>query len=135
MHLKLILIVKMFLFSLIRLNKKVCNAHISVIDDGTIPFNRGSVNFDDEGVDGQKTYLVKEGVLTSYMHDRISARHYGIAPTGNGRRETFRNVPIPRMRATYMEPGKYERRGYYCFCETGNLRRSVYKRTGANRCG
>ena len=88
-----------------QLNKKVCNAHISVIDDGTIPFNRGSVNFDDEGVDGQKTYLVKEGVLTSYMHDRISARHYGIAPTGNGRRETFRNVPIPRMRATYMEPG------------------------------
>lgn len=88
-----------------QLNKKVCNAHISVIDDGTIPFNRGSVNFDDEGVDGQKTYLVKEGVLISYMHDRISARHYGIAPTGNGRRETFRNVPIPRMRATYMEPG------------------------------
>ena len=88
-----------------QLNKKVCNEHISVIDDGTIPFNRGSVNFDDEGVDGQKTYLVKEGVLTSYMHDRISARHYGIAPTGNGRRETFRNVPIPRMRATYMEPG------------------------------
>ena len=60
-----------------QLNKKVCNAHISVIDDGTIPFNRGSVNFDDEGVDGQKTYLVKEGVLTSYMHDRISAKHYG----------------------------------------------------------
>ena len=68
-----------------QLNKKVCNEHISVIDDGTIPFNRGSVNFDDEGVEGQKTYLVKEGVLTSYMHDRISAKHYGIAPTGNGR--------------------------------------------------
>lgn len=88
-----------------QLNKKVCNEHISVIDDGTIPFNRGSVNFDDEGVEGQKTYLVKEGVLTSYMHDRISAQHYGIAPTGNGRRESFRNLPLPRMRATYMEPG------------------------------
>lgn len=88
-----------------QLNKKVCSEHISVIDDGTIPFNRGSVNFDDEGVEGQKTYLVKNGVLTSYMHDRISAKHYGISPTGNGRRESFRNMPIPRMRATYMEPG------------------------------
>ncbi|MBP6065282.1 TldD/PmbA family protein [Bacteroides sp.] len=88
-----------------QLNKKICNEHISVIDDGTIPFNRGAVNFDDEGVEGQKTYLVTNGVLTSYLHDRISAKHYGIAPTGNGRRESFRNPPIPRMRATYMEPG------------------------------
>lgn len=88
-----------------QLNKKICNEHITVIDDGTIPANRGSVNFDDEGAEGQKTYLVKDGVLTSYLHDRISAQHYGIAPTGNGRRESFRNVPIPRMRATYMEPG------------------------------
>ena len=88
-----------------QLNKKICNEHIAVIDDGTIPFNRGSVNFDDEGVEGQKTYLVKEGVLTSYIHDRISAKHYGIDPTGNGRRESFRHMPIPRMRATYMEPG------------------------------
>ena len=79
--------------------------NINVVDDGTIPFNRGSVNIDDEGIAGQKTYIVKEGILTSYLHDRISARHYGIAPTGNGRRETFRNVPIPRMRATYMEAG------------------------------
>ena len=88
-----------------QLNKKVCNAHISVVDDGTIPFNRGSVNFDDEGIEGQKTYIVKDGVLTSYLHDRISSKHYGVAPTGNGRRDTFRNVPIPRMRATYMEAG------------------------------
>ena len=88
-----------------QLNKKVCNEHINVVDDGTIPFNRGSVNFDDEGVEGQKTYIIKEGVLTSYLHDRISAKHYGVAPTGNGRRDTFRNVPIPRMRATYMEAG------------------------------
>ncbi|MCB6981726.1 metallopeptidase TldD-related protein, partial [Bacteroides uniformis] len=70
-----------------------------------IPFNRGSVNFDDEGAEGQKTYLIKDGVLTSYLHDRISAKHYGVEPTGNGRRESFRNMPIPRMRATYMEAG------------------------------
>lgn len=87
------------------LNKKVCNEHINVVDDGTIPFNRGSVNIDDEGVEGQKTYIVKEGILTSYLHDRISAKHYGIPSTGNGRRESFRQMPIPRMRATYMEAG------------------------------
>ncbi|MDH6312231.1 TldD protein [Parabacteroides sp. PFB2-10] len=88
-----------------QLNKKICNANINVVDDGTIPFNRGSVNIDDDGVEGQKTYIVREGVLTSYLHDRISAKHYGIASTGNGRRESFRHMPIPRMRATYMEAG------------------------------
>lgn len=88
-----------------QLNKKICDEHITVIDDGTIPFNRGSVNVDDDGVAGQKTYIVKDGVLTSYLHDRISAQHYGIPSTGNGRRQSFRFTPIPRMRATYMEPG------------------------------
>jgi TldD protein len=87
------------------LNKKVCNEHINVVDDGTIAFNRGSVNIDDEGVEGQKTYIVRNGILTSYLHDRISAKHYGIPSTGNGRRESFRMMPIPRMRATYMEAG------------------------------
>ena len=88
-----------------KLNKKICNENINVIDDGTITFNRGSVNIDDEGIPGQKTYIVKNGVLNSYMHDRISAKYYGVQPTGNGRRESFRLMPIPRMRATYMEPG------------------------------
>lgn len=88
-----------------QLNKKVCNENINVVDDGTILFNRGSVNIDDDGVDGQKTYIVKNGILTSFMHDRISAKHYGIPSTGNGRRESFRMMPIPRMRATYMEAG------------------------------
>lgn len=91
-----------------QLNKKVCNEHINVVDDGTIPFNRGSVNVDDEGVNGQKTYIVQEGILTSYLHDRISAKHYGIPSTGNGRRESFRQAPIPRMRATYMEAGNIQ---------------------------
>ena len=90
-----------------KLNKTICDTNISVVDDGTIPFNRGAVNIDDEGVEGQKTYIVREGVLTSYLHDRISAKHYGIRSTGNGRRESFRRIPIPRMRSTYMEDGKY----------------------------
>lgn len=90
------------------LNKKVCNEHINVVDDATIPFNRGSINFDDDGYEGQKTYIVKEGVLSSYLHDRISAKHYGIKSTGNGRRESFRHTPMPRMRATYMEAGNVD---------------------------
>jgi TldD protein len=87
------------------LHKKVCADFINVVDDGTILFNRGSVNIDDEGAEGQKTYIVRNGILNSYLHDRISSKYYSVSPTGNGRRESFRSVPIPRMRATYMENG------------------------------
>ncbi len=92
-----------------KMGQKICDGNISIVDDGTIPFGRGSINFDDEGVPGQKTYMVKDGVLTSYLHDRISAGFYGVPPTGNGRRESFRYAPIPRMRATYMESGKADK--------------------------
>jgi TldD protein len=85
--------------------KKVCDEHINVVDDGTITGNRGAINFDDEGTASQKTYIVTNGILTSYLHDRISARHYGVPTTGNGRRESFRFAPMPRMRCTYMENG------------------------------
>ena len=88
------------------MGKKICSEKINIVDDATLKANRGSLNIDDEGVVGQKTYMVKDGVLNSYLHDRISARHYGVAPTGNGRRESFRFNPIPRMRATYMENGQ-----------------------------
>lgn len=87
------------------MGKQVCDKSINIIDDGTIVANRGAVNYDDEGVPGQKTYLVKDGILNSYLHDRISATYYNTAPTGNGRRESFRYMPIPRMRATYMDGG------------------------------
>jgi TldD protein len=90
-----------------KLHQTICNTSINVVDDGTIPFSRGAVNIDDEGVEGQKTYIVQNGVLTNYLHDRISAKHYGVPSTGNGRRESFRMTPIPRMRSTYMEAGKY----------------------------
>ncbi len=88
-----------------RMGQKICRSGISIVDDGCLPGNRGACNFDDEGVPGQKTYMVTDGVLTSFLHDRISAKFYGVAPTGNGRRESFRYNPIPRMRATYMENG------------------------------
>ena len=90
-----------------KLGKMICDPSISVVDNGTRDFDRGAINFDDEGVAVQKTYIVTNGELTSYLHDRISARYYGVPPTGNGRRQSFRFIPIPRMRSTYMENGQY----------------------------
>lgn len=94
-----------------KMGTRVCPKGVSVVDDGTLTNNRGACGYDDEGVPGQKTYMVTDGILTSYLHDRISAAWYGVAPTGNGRRENFRYNPIPRMRATYMESGNAEPEG------------------------
>ena len=91
-----------------KMGQKICDNNISIVDDSTLAWNRGSGNYDDEGVRGEKTFMVRDGILTSYLHDRISANWYGVKPTGNGRRENFRYNPIPRMRATYMEPGNME---------------------------
>ncbi len=92
-----------------KMGKKVAENFVNIVDDGTLAENRGSINMDDEGNRSEKTYLVKDGILNSYIHDRISARHYQVDPTGNGRRESFRHVPLPRMRATYMETGPHSR--------------------------
>ena len=89
-----------------KLGCRVCPKGVNVVDDGTLAFNRGSGNYDDEGVPARKTYMVRDGILESYLHDRISAAWYGVPSTGNGRRESFRYNPIPRMRATYMESGE-----------------------------
>ena len=88
-----------------KMGRRICPKGVNILDDGTLYANRGSCNYDDEGIPGQKTYMVTDGILTSYLHDRISAAFYGVSPTGNGRRESFRYNPIPRMRATYMESG------------------------------
>ncbi len=92
-----------------KMGKKIGEDFITIIDDGTIPNNRGSLNIDDEGFKTERTVLVQNGVLTSYIHDRISAKYYNVKPTGNGRRQDFRNVPIPRMRSTSMENGPHEK--------------------------
>ena len=88
-----------------KMNRTIAKPFVSIVDDATVPRFRGALNVDDEGVPGQKTMLVENGVLRSYLHDRMSARHYGCAPTGNGRRQSFRYKPLPRMRCTYMLPG------------------------------
>ncbi len=102
-----------------KMGQRVCPKGVNVVDDGTLAFNRGSGNYDDEGVAGEKTYMVEDGVLCSYLHDRISAAWYGVAPTGNGRRENFRYNPIPRMRATYMESGNAEPEGIIASVKNG----------------
>jgi TldD protein len=90
-----------------KINKPVAESFVSIVDDGTMPNLRGSINVDDEGNPTEVTYLVENGILRSYLHDRISAKHYDVKPTGNGRRESFRNYPQPRMRNTYMLPGPH----------------------------
>ena len=102
-----------------KMGRRICPPGIQIIDDGTLPGNRGALNYDDEGIPGQKTYMVEDGVLTSYLHDRISAAHYGVRPTGNGRRESFRYAPLPRMRATYMENGDAKAEDLIAACRNG----------------
>ncbi|MBO5741611.1 MAG: TldD/PmbA family protein [Bacteroidaceae bacterium] len=89
-----------------KMGQRVCRPEVTIVDDGTQAEDVGFLRWDDEGIPGQRTVLVDKGVLNSYMHDRISARHYGVEPTGNGRRESFRHAPQPRMRSTYMMAGE-----------------------------
>ena len=102
-----------------KIGQRICPEGVSVIDDGTVAFNRGSGNYDDEGVPGEKTFMVRDGILCSYLHDRISASWYGVPPTGNGRRENFRYNPVPRMRATYMENGNADPEGIIASVRNG----------------
>jgi len=105
-----------------KMGKVIAAPFVSIVDDGTEPGARGSIHVDDEGNAAGRTVLVENGVLASYLHDAISARHYKVAPTGNGRRESYRHPPLPRMRSTYMLPGPHEKeeiirsvkRGIYC---------------------
>ncbi len=90
------------------MNEKVCEDFVTIVDNGTNPNIRGSINVDDEGIPSQETVLVEDGVLRTYIHDRISAKHYGVEPTGSGRRESFKHYPMPRMRNTYMRSGPHE---------------------------
>lgn len=105
-----------------KLGLPIAPKEVTIVDDATLPGARGSLNVDDEGSDTEKTVLVRDGVLVSYLHDRISARHYNVRSTGSGRRESFRHPVLPRMRATYMESGPHApeeiirnvKHGLYC---------------------
>ena len=90
------------------LGQKVASEQITIVDDGTIPDRRGSLTIDDEGTPSQNTTLIEKGILKGFMHDRQNARLMNQSPTGNGRRESYSHVPMPRMTNTYMLNGKYE---------------------------
>jgi TldD protein len=90
-----------------RIGQKVAHKSVTVIDEGSIPNRRGSLNIDDEGNKTQRNVLIENGVLKGYMFDELNARLMGTNSTGNGRRESFACSPIPRMTNTYMLGGKY----------------------------
>jgi len=105
-----------------KIGKPIAKPFVNIVDDATNENARGAINVDDEGNDAGRTQLVENGVLATYLHDSISARHYGVKPTGNGRRQGYQFAPMPRMRATYMLPGPHKKdeiiasvkKGIYC---------------------
>ena len=105
-----------------KIGKPIARPFVNIVDDATNENARGAINVDDEGNEAGRTQLVENGVLATYLHDSISARHYGVAPTGNGRRQGYQFAPMPRMRSTYMLPGPHKKdeiiasvkKGIYC---------------------
>jgi len=89
-----------------RIGERVAAVGVTVVDDGTIPQRRGSLNIDDEGNATQCTVLIENGILKGYLQDNLNARLMGAAITGNGRRESFAHIPMPRMTNTYMLNGR-----------------------------
>jgi TldD protein len=105
-----------------RIGEQVASDQCTVVDDGTLGSRRGSLNIDDEGTPTQCTTLIENGILRGYIQDKLNARLMGVAPTGNGRRESFAHMTLPRMTNTYMLAGKYDpeeilrsvKKGLYC---------------------
>jgi len=90
-----------------RMGERVAAPGVTIVDDGTLSARRGSLNVDDEGTPTQCTTLIEDGILRGYLHDKLNARLMGVAPTGNGRRESFAHLTLPRMTNTYMLPGRH----------------------------
>jgi TldD protein len=91
-----------------RLGERVASELCTVIDDGTIVDRRGSLNVDDEGTPTERTVLIEKGILKTYMQDKLKARLMGLPATGNGRRESYAHIPMPRMTNTFMLAGEEE---------------------------
>ncbi|MEE9554460.1 MAG: metalloprotease TldD [candidate division Zixibacteria bacterium] len=91
-----------------RVGEKTASDLCTVVDDGTIPGLRGSINIDDEGTESQRNVLIEKGILRGYLTDRLNSKLMGSKPTGSGRRESYRHYPMPRMTNTFMLPGNHE---------------------------
>ena len=87
------------------MGEKIADESVTVVDDGTIDSRRGSLSVDDEGTPTNCTTLIENGILTGYMQDRLNSKLMGVNPTGNGRRESYAHLPMPRMTNTYMLSG------------------------------
>ncbi|WP_312956336.1 metallopeptidase TldD-related protein, partial [Stutzerimonas nitrititolerans] len=105
-----------------RIGQQVASPLCTIVDDGTLAGRRGSLSVDDEGTPTQCTTLIENGVLKGYIQDKLNARLMGVAPTGNGRRESYAHLPMPRMTNTYMLAGESDpqeiirsvKKGIYC---------------------
>ena len=91
-----------------QVGERVASDLCTVVDDGTLPSRRGSLSIDDEGTPTEKTVLIENGILKGYMQDKLNARLMGVNTTGNGRRESYAHLPMPRMTNTYMLPGSHD---------------------------
>ena len=90
------------------MGERIAAPGVTVVDDGSLPDRRGSLSIDDEGTPTQCTTLIEDGILKGFMHDRMNARLTGVASTGNGRRQSYAHIPMPRMTNTYMLSGDKE---------------------------
>ncbi len=91
-----------------KIGELVTSPHCTIVDDGTVADVRGSITVDDEGVPSQRNVLIENGILKGYIQDKLNARLMGVAPTGNGRRESYAHLPMPRMTNTYLMAGNHE---------------------------
>jgi TldD protein len=112
------------------MGQRVAAPGVTVVDDGTIPDRRGSISFDDEGTPSGRTVLIEDGILVGYMQDRQNARLMGVAPTGNGRRQSYAHIPMPRMTNTIMLGGEGRPGGRARRAEGRHLRRRLRRRPG-----
>jgi TldD protein len=102
-----------------RIGQQIASPLITVLDDSTLPGRRGSFRFDDEGVDARRTVLVEGGILRTFLYDRLTAMKDGVRSTGNGRRESYKHRPIPRMTNTMIAPGATNPEDILCTTQTG----------------
>ena len=108
------------------IGKRVASEGCTVVDNGTMPWRRGSLNVDDEGNSTQETVLIENGILKGYLSDKLSARLMGMANTGNGRRESYEHIPMPRMTNTYMLAGPRQSRGHHPLRQARRIRRQLW---------
>ena len=110
------------------IGQRVAAKGVTVVDDGTLPDRRGSLTIDDEGTPSSYNVLIEDGILKGYMQDRMNARLMGVAPTGNGRRESFAHAPMPRMTNTYMLAGEHDPQEIIALGQARPLRRQFRRR-------